>query len=85
MTKPAIRLVVASWACFFTHDRTRTGADLVGSRRERELLIIELKDGHWEAMRGLTYDANGMKGLATPCAGDPVGAETIRRSGDWQA
>ena len=32
--------------------RFGTGADSGRTRLERELLIVELKDGHWGAMRG---------------------------------
>ena len=49
--------------------RTGTGADSGGTRLERELLIVELEDGHWGAMRGQTTARATRMGLATAAPG----------------
>ena len=64
--------------------RVSAGADAGCTRLERELLIVELKDGHGgRCAVGLRRERH--EGSRAGSARDPLGAETIGRSGDWQA
>ena len=61
-----------------------SGPDSGGTRVERKLLVVELKDGHG-GRRSVGLRHNRHEGSRAGCARNPVGAETTRRPERWQA